>query len=187
MFVGHVHTQTMDCRAWHGCNIMPFEDPNILVALASRGCKRILELGTGLGFSTLWLAQGAPEAHIDTVEHDPEHVRRARANFVAFGVADRVMVHEGEFSDVLVGLEPGYDLAVFDGWGPERRYLREFVRLLRLDGVLVSSNLDYMRLDEQQNMVPDAEREAYCVEMCQQPWRTALLEDKNIAVSVRAA
>ncbi len=45
--------------------------------------RRILELGTALGYTALSFASGAPDATVDTVERDPEHVQLARDNIAA--------------------------------------------------------------------------------------------------------
>jgi len=66
---------------------IPIVDPqegallSLLVRIASG--KRVLELGTALGYTSLWFAHGAPETRIDTIELDPVHVRLARENFAA--------------------------------------------------------------------------------------------------------
>ena len=65
--------------------------------------RRIIELGTALGYTACWFANGAPDAHIDTIDFDPEHVRLARANIEAAGFSKRVTLHEGAFDDVLTG------------------------------------------------------------------------------------
>jgi predicted O-methyltransferase YrrM len=130
-------------RARHGCRTYPFsEGPLLGVIAAAAGARRILELGTALGYTALWLAHGAPEARIDTIERDPEHVRIARENFAAARCADRITVHEGDFEAVLPTLAPPYDMAFFDGYGPTLDHLAAFTRLLRPRGVLVSTNLD---------------------------------------------
>jgi predicted O-methyltransferase YrrM len=107
-----VRTQTLRHRAQHGCGTYPFEDGAILgVIAAAVAPKRVLELGCALGYTALWFAHGAKEAKVDTIELDAEHVRLARENFSAFGVAGRITVHQGDFTSVLPKLAGGYDLA----------------------------------------------------------------------------
>lgn len=131
-------------RARHHCGAYPFSDgPALSVIAAAVGARRVLELGTALGYTILSFARGAPEARLDTIERDPEHVRIARDNIAAAGCAGRITVHEGEFQAVLSRLEPGYDLAFFDGFGPTLGDLRRMQVLVRPRGVLISSNLDF--------------------------------------------
>lgn len=128
----------------HGCGCYPYYDGSLLgVIAAAARARRIVELGTALGYTSIWFAHGAREAHIDTIERDDDHVRLARANMAKAGFADRITVHHGDFDDVLPTLKPSYDVGFFDGHGPTLDYLTEFRRLLRAGGVLISTNLDF--------------------------------------------
>jgi predicted O-methyltransferase YrrM len=130
-------------RAQHRCSTYPFSDgPTLAVIAAATGARRILELGTALGYTALSFGHGAPEARIDTIERDPEHVRLARDNVATAGREARVVVHEGDFATVMAGLESGYDLAFFDGYGPTAAIIERLRALLRPQGVLICSNLD---------------------------------------------
>jgi predicted O-methyltransferase YrrM len=143
-------------RRRHGCGAYPYsEGPLLSVIAAAADARRIIELGTALGYTALSLAHGAAEAQIDTIERDAEHVRLARDNFVAAGCAHRITVHEGDFDAVLARLAPPYDVAFFDGFAPSLAYLAEFRRLLRPNGVLVSTNLDVGRADRYRAALED--------------------------------
>ncbi len=57
------------------------------------GGRRVLEIGTLVGYSTIWLAGALPEdGQVVTLEIDPHHAEIARANLKAAGVLDRVEV-----------------------------------------------------------------------------------------------
>ena len=172
-----VRTQTLRHRAQHGCGAYPFEDGAILgVIAAAVAAKRVLELGCALGYTALWFAHGAKGASIDTIEFDPVHARLARENFAAFGVANRISVHQGDFAQVLPRLAAGYDLAFFDGFAPTPDYLRAFQRLIRPRGVLISSNLHFR----------DAETRGYRdLLFAGGAWLTAAIADGDTAMSVR--
>jgi predicted O-methyltransferase YrrM len=143
-------------RARHGCRTYPFsEGPLLGVIAAASNARRIVELGTALGYTALWLASGAPEAHVDTIERDAEHVRIARAHVAAANYAGRITVHPGDFETVLPTLAPPYDMGFFDGYGPTLAYLDELTRLLRPRGVLVSTNLDVGRGGEYRAALAD--------------------------------
>jgi len=143
-------------RARHGCRTYPFsEGPLLGVIAAATDAKRIVELGTALGYTALWLAHGARNAHIDTIERDPVHVGIARENFAAAGFGPRIAVCEGDFESVLPTLTPSYDLGFFDGFGPSLMHLGEMRRLLRPRGVLVSTNLDVGRGDQYRAALAD--------------------------------
>jgi predicted O-methyltransferase YrrM len=163
-------------RARHGCRTYPFsEGPLLGVIAAASGARRIVELGTALGYTALWLAHGAPAAQIDTIERDPEHVRIARENFAAASCAERITVHPGDFDAMLPTLAPPYDMAFFDGYGPTLAYLAELRRLLRPRGVLVSTNLDVGRGGEYRAALADP-----------QHWLTSFAaESGRTAISVK--
>jgi predicted O-methyltransferase YrrM len=130
----------------HDCGCYPFFDGSLLGVIAGAAqAQRIVELGTALGYTACWFAHGAPEAHIDTIDFDPEHVRLARANLDAAGFGKRVTLHEGAFDDVLPKLKPGYDVGFFDGFDPTLRNLKELRSLLRPGGVLITTNLNFGR------------------------------------------
>jgi predicted O-methyltransferase YrrM len=67
-------------RAEHRCNAWASADGPLLGVLArATGARRILEIGTALGYSAAWLAQGAPDARIGSFDADPSHAEAARA------------------------------------------------------------------------------------------------------------
>lgn len=58
--------------------------------------KRILEIGTLAGYSTLWLAKGAPDAAIITLESNPEHAAVARENFKNAHLENKIELIEAD-------------------------------------------------------------------------------------------
>ncbi|HEX9444917.1 MAG TPA: class I SAM-dependent methyltransferase [Candidatus Binatia bacterium] len=130
-------------RRAHGCiDVYPFANGPLLGALAARAGKMI-EVGSGLGYSGLWLAHGAgPDGRLETVERDRSHAGIARGHFEAEGLGRRVQILEGTGAAVLPGLAGGYDLAYFDTDPAESLTdLVQFERLLRPGGLLISTNL----------------------------------------------
>src|ERR1700689_1363902 len=106
-------------RARHGCGAYPYDNGPLLAALAAAAnARRILELGTALGYTALSFASGAPDSTVDTIERDSEHVQLARDNITAARLDHRIPIHEGDFATVLPTLDPGYDVAFFDGHTP---------------------------------------------------------------------
>jgi predicted O-methyltransferase YrrM len=172
-----VRSATLAHRAKHGCGAWPHSNGTLLGALAATAkAKRILELGTALGYTALSFAHGAPEADIDTVERDGEHVRLARGNIAAAGLDRRIVVHQGDFADVLPTLEPGYDMAFFDGHTPVPKLHAQLHRLLRPRGVLVTANLNH-------GGTADAVCEAL---LDQRAWLTAFIDEgRETAISVK--
>jgi predicted O-methyltransferase YrrM len=171
-----VREATLAHRARHDCGAYPYDNGALLGALAaSANARRVLELGTALGYTALWFAYGARDAVIDTIEREPEHVRLAREQVEAHGMAGHIVVHEGEFLDVLRRLDPGYDVAFFDGFTPSRPLLKDLRRLLRARGLLVSANLTHAGAD------------AYLAALHEKKsWLTAFIdEERETALSIK--
>jgi predicted O-methyltransferase YrrM len=164
-------------RARHGCNAYPYDNGPLLAALAAAtGARRILELGTALGYTALSFASGAPGATVDTVERDPDHVQLARDNIAGAGMDHRITVHEGDFAAVLPTLDPGYDIAFFDGHTPVPALHKSLSGLLRTGGMLITANLNH-------GGTAEAVRKAL---FRHQAWRSALLDaDGETAISVK--
>jgi caffeoyl-CoA O-methyltransferase len=125
---------------------IPISDPEVgrLLSILARstGARRILEVGTAIGYGTLCLARGAVEARVVSVDIDPERLARARAFLERAGVADRVELIEGAALDVLARLEGQFDLVYVDAIKPEyRRYLDLILPKLRVGGTIIADNL----------------------------------------------
>jgi len=125
---------------------IPIADPELgrLLQVLARGngARRILEIGTAIGYGTLCLARGAPEAQVVSIDTDRERLARARAYLERAGVADRVELIEGPALEVLSRLEPPFDLAYVDAVKREyRRYLDLLLPRLRVGGLVVVDNL----------------------------------------------
>jgi predicted O-methyltransferase YrrM len=111
-----VRKATDQHRARYRCHAYPYRHGPLLGTLAAAvQARRILELGTALGYTALSFAHGAASSMVDSIERDPQHVELARKNIAAAGLDHRIAVHEGDFAAVLPTLDPGYDVAFFDG------------------------------------------------------------------------
>jgi predicted O-methyltransferase YrrM len=106
--------------------------------------RRVLEIGTLGGFSTIWLARGAgPQGRVVTLEYEPKHAEVARANLQRAGLADRVEVVVGAALDTLPTLTGGpFDLVFIDADKENyAAYLEWAVRLARTGSVIVLDNV----------------------------------------------
>lgn len=111
------------------------------------GARRILEVGTLGGYSTIWLARALPEGgRMVTLEFEPRHAEVARANLARAGLADRVEVRVGRAIDSMPGLlDEGlapFDLVFIDadkvGY-PD--YLAWSLKLTRKGSLIVADNV----------------------------------------------
>lgn len=79
------------------------------------GARRVLEIGTLGGYSTIWLARAVgPDGRVVTVEAEADNAAVARASIDAAGVGDRVDIRIGRGADVLPTLVGGFDLVFID-------------------------------------------------------------------------
>ncbi|WP_026544781.1 O-methyltransferase [Arthrobacter sp. 35/47] len=116
----------------------------LLMLLARlHGARRVLEIGTLGGFSTIWLARGIPEdGTVDTCEHEPAHAEVARRNLEAAGVGHKVTVHIGAALETLPTLTGPYDLFFIDADKANNpHYLEWAVKLSRPGSVIVLDNV----------------------------------------------
>jgi predicted O-methyltransferase YrrM len=107
------------------------------------GAKRILEIGTAIGYSGIWLAGALPpDGSLFTMEMDPERAREARENFTRAGVAERVSVIIGDAQRMIAKVAGPFDLIFQDG--SKQLYtplLDRLVALLRPGGLLITDNV----------------------------------------------
>jgi predicted O-methyltransferase YrrM len=108
-----------------------------------RGARRILEVGTLGGYSTIWLARALPaDGQLITLEYDPKHAEVARANIARAGLADRVEVRLGAALDTLPSLQGPFDLSFIDADKVNNpAYFRAALSMSRPGSVIVVDNV----------------------------------------------
>ena len=111
--------------------------------LASARPKRILEVGTAVGFSALLMAEYNPvPAHITTIENYEKRIPIARSNFARAGREEEITLIEGDAALVLKELSGPYDFIFMDAAkGQYIHFLDDVLRLLAPGGMLVSDNV----------------------------------------------
>src|SRR3954470_3583850 len=113
------------------------------VLALSVGATQMLEIGTAVGYSGIWLAGALPAGGmLLTMELDPERAREARGNFERAGLADRVSVIVGDAERMIAKVAGPFDLVFQDG--AKHLYtplLDRLVALLRPGGLLVTDNV----------------------------------------------
>src|SRR5262245_5658922 len=111
---------------------------------AIQGARRILEIGTLGGYSSIWLARALPDGgRLVTLEFNPRHAEVARSNIEAAGLSDRVDVRVGRALDLLPSLagEP-FDLIFIDADKPSTtEYFQWALKLSRPGTVIVVDNV----------------------------------------------
>lgn len=134
-------------RESHGraCGLFP-AGPQVmrLVAATVRATRprRLLDLGTGFGYSALWLASASPrDATVVAIHRFEEHVAQAGAYARRFGLAERIQFVAGDVAELLEGMTEPCDFVHDDAWfASAPSYLERVLRLLRPGGTLTMPN-----------------------------------------------
>ena len=107
------------------------------------GATRMLEIGTAIGYSGIWLAGALPKGGmLMTMELNPERAAVARENFAKAGLSDRVSVMVGDAGLLIAKVAGPFDLIFQDG--SKKLYVTLLDRLvdrLRPGGLLVTDNV----------------------------------------------
>jgi len=131
-------------RARRMLNITPDTGEFLSVLVRFGNARRVLEIGTSNGYSTLWIAEAAAaiDGHVTTLEYAADKVAMARDAFARSGLADRITLVHGDAGQWLAqAADASIDLLFLDsdreqyaGWWPQLR------RVLRRGGLLVVDN-----------------------------------------------
>ncbi|HZD39015.1 MAG TPA: O-methyltransferase [Actinomycetes bacterium] len=138
-------------------------DTGAFLRLAARwvDAQAAVEIGSGAGYSGIWLARGlASKGTLTTIEADPDHQRLAKASYEEAHVSNRVRAILGRALDVLPRLsDGGYDLAFIDARKDEYpAYLEHALRLVRPGGVIMADNVLWSgRVADRRASDPDTE------------------------------
>ena len=107
--------------------------------------KRILEIGTAVGYSAIRFSKYLSEdGVIDTIERDEERVKEAKQNIADLKLEDKIHIYEGDALEILPTLTGPYDVAFIDAAkGKYPIFLSEALRMLENNGIIVADNVLY--------------------------------------------
>ena len=108
------------------------------------GAKRILEIGTAIGYSTIWLARAALRTggHITTIDMNKDRQRRALDYFRRAGLSESITAVEGDARKVLPLLQESFDFVFIDAAkGEYLDYLNLIYPMIAPEGLLVVDNV----------------------------------------------
>ncbi len=114
------------------------------VLLLMKKPKKILELGTAIGYSAILMSECIGEnCKIDTIENYEKRIPIAKANIKKANLEDRIRLFEGDALEIMATLKSEeYDFVFMDAAKAQYiNFLPEAIRLLTKDGVLVSDNV----------------------------------------------
>jgi predicted O-methyltransferase YrrM len=127
--------------------VAPLQGKLLMMLATTIGARRILEIGTLGGYSTIWLARGlAEKGRMTTVELNPDYAEVARSNLANAGLADKVEVRVGKALDTLPQLEAegagSFDLVFIDADKPSTPdYFDWAVKLARKGSLIIVDNV----------------------------------------------
>ena len=115
----------------------------IKMFLAVQQPKRILEVGTAIGFSTLLMCEYAPgDPQIVTIENYEKRIPIAKENFRKAGREQQITLLEGDAGEILKELDGTFDLIFMDAAkGQYINWLPDVLRLMKKGSVLISDNV----------------------------------------------
>lgn len=112
----------------------------LAVITAATAATKIIEIGTGLGVSGMWLLSGAPTAILTTIDSELDYQQQARQAFLDSGIpANRVRFIAGRAGEVLPRMdESSYDVAFIDA-DPSHviEYVEHALRMIRKGGTVL--------------------------------------------------
>jgi predicted O-methyltransferase YrrM len=142
---GQQHDAAQADRTTRRRNLEPESAALLAVVCQAMGARRIVEIGTSNGYSTLWLARAAAATGgtVLSVDLDPAGQREAAGSLGRVGLRDRVELRRADGGAVLLELpDAGQDVVFLDsertayrGWWPDP------VRVLRPGGLLAIDNV----------------------------------------------
>lgn len=125
-------------------HISPEQGKFLQVLMGAVGAKKVLEVGSLFGYSTLWMARALPaDGKLITVELSPLHAETTRANIAAADLSDKVEVRQGDAREVLPQLadEGPFDLAFIDAEKAQYvDYFEQVMQLMRKGGLVIADN-----------------------------------------------
>ena len=106
--------------------------------------KRILEIGTAVGYSAACFAKYTDDCIVDTIEIDEERAKEAIQNVKDMEIEDRINIMVGNAVDILPTLNPGYDIVFIDAAKSKYSiFLEEGIRLINDKGIILADNVLY--------------------------------------------
>jgi caffeoyl-CoA O-methyltransferase len=117
------------------------------ILLKAIEARRVLEVGTSAGFSTLWLADAIGKNHntkVITIEMNPQKIEWALKNFKEAGVDKMIEIKQGLALDLLHNLKGNFDFVFLDADKENIvRYFDLVLPLVRIGGIIAADNMLY--------------------------------------------
>ena len=128
-------------------SVSPNQGKYLEILARTAGSRRILELGTLGGYSTVWLARSLPsDGKLITIEFDSQHAQLARSNFALVGLDQLIELREGKALDILHEMirsgEERFDFVFIDADKPPyKEYFQLAIQLCRKGAMIICDNV----------------------------------------------
>ncbi|HHW56726.1 MAG TPA: O-methyltransferase [Clostridia bacterium] len=147
-FSGNLYKDLEDIRKFAEENYIPIAKPEVAAFLnfivKVKKPKKVLEIGTAIGYSAIIIANAYKNANIVTIERDINLAEIAKENFKKAKVEDRIDLICGEAQEVLQNLTNKYDLIFVDAAkGQYIEFYKEIKRILNREGIIMWDNILY--------------------------------------------
>ena len=107
--------------------------------------KRILEIGTAVGYSAICFSKFLDkDGVIDTIERDEERIKEAKINIKEMNLENVINIYEGDAVEILPTLNEKYDVVFIDAAkGKYPFFLKESLRMINKNGIIFADNILY--------------------------------------------
>lgn len=152
-----------EMEAFAAANGHPISDPEVAqlmsIVVRSRRPKRIVEIGTNIGYGSIVLARACSTSHVVTIELSPEICAIARGYIDRAKLSDRIEVRQAEALQALDAIEPGVDLFYVDCVKEDYpAYLEKMLPRLSPNGVILADNVLWQGLVAKRDVPVDQQK-----------------------------
>jgi len=138
-----------ELETYAAANNVPISQPETLrfieVICSIAKPRKILEIGTAIGYSAIAIAELSSEIHIKSIEKSEDMAKLAKENIAAAKLDNQIEVITGDAKDILPEFaDNDFDLIFMDAAkGQYLQFLPHCIRVLRNGGILISDNILY--------------------------------------------
>lgn len=103
--------------------------------------KTIIEVGTAIAFSTIWLAKSLPDVKVHSIERNALMLEKARENIEKSGLSDQIILHEGDAVKILPTLPEAEFIFIDAAKAKYQKFLHLAFPLLKVGGIMIFDNI----------------------------------------------
>lgn len=138
-----VHKKSSELRKYGVHSIDPTRGRLLELLARLRSPRRVLEIGSGAGYSALWFMKGmGHKGTLDAIEYNPEVVKVLESVIKKAGLGSNIRIHHGRALSILKHLSGTYDFVFIDADKNEYPdYLQEALRLTQPGSMIIADNM----------------------------------------------